>query len=88
MEHSPESEKLVLVFIPTLVSLLVAAEKAKGSALSEEEVVSIRDKATCMVLPFSVALAGDDARGYVDIVAEDCWLEWQRARLEILSSKD
>ncbi|MFT3736646.1 MAG: DUF2314 domain-containing protein [Rhodocyclaceae bacterium] len=38
-------EKLVPVFIPALVAILVNAEDKKGEPLSKEEVIAIRDDA-------------------------------------------
>ena len=37
------SDETVLVFIPPLVALLLRAEELKGSAISEKEVLKIRD---------------------------------------------
>jgi hypothetical protein len=79
-------EPLVLVFIPTLVSILWRAETDKGSPLTEREVIAIRDGATCITVPYSVAEASEEQRGYPDIVGEDCWSEWQRARIELSSA--
>lgn len=73
-------DPLCLVFVPALVALLTAAEDKKGAPLTELEVCDIRDRATCVALPFSTALAMEAERGYPDIVAEDCWYEWQRVR--------
>lgn len=44
-------EPLIPVFIPALVVLLLDAERRKGSPLTEEEVLHIRDKGVCIVLP-------------------------------------
>jgi len=74
------TDPLCLVFIPTLVSLLKAAEDCKGTPLSEEEVLEIRDNATATAVPFSAAVALEKERGYEDIVPEECWNEWQRVR--------
>lgn len=74
-------EELCLVFIPALSVVLQSAEMNKGSPLTEPEVLKIRDEATCIVLPFGVALKAENERGFRDIVAEDCWNEWQRLRL-------
>ncbi len=41
--------ELVPVFIPPLAMLLVAAEKRKGGALTEAEVVAIRNRGVCMI---------------------------------------
>ncbi|MEA3237479.1 hypothetical protein OP492_22750 [Pseudomonas mosselii] len=74
------TDPLCLVFVPALVSLLKAAEDRKGSQLSEDEVLEIRDNATATAIPFSVAVAMEKERGYEDIVPEECWKEWQRVR--------
>ncbi|WP_426132889.1 hypothetical protein [Pseudomonas sp. PWP3-1b2] len=80
------TEPLCLVFVPALVAVLTAAEHKKGVPLTEVEVCDIRDQATCMTLTFSTALAMEEQRGYPDIVAEDCWNEWQRVRDSIQKS--
>ncbi|MBW8130327.1 MULTISPECIES: hypothetical protein [Pseudomonas] len=80
------TDPLCLVFVPALVVLLTAAENKKGLPLTELEVCNIRDQATCVALTFSTALEMEEQRGYPDIVAEDCWNEWQRVRLEIQTS--
>lgn len=72
------TDPLCLVFVPALIAVLCAAETRKGAPLTEAEVFEIRDAATCITLPFSKALALETERGYPDIVAEDCWNEWQR----------
>ncbi|MBS6082705.1 MAG: hypothetical protein KIC49_16000 [Pseudomonas fluorescens] len=74
------TEPLCLVFVPALAAVLTAAESKKGAPLSEVEVCNIRDQATCIAVTFSIALAMEQERGYPDIVAEDCWNEWQRLR--------
>jgi hypothetical protein len=75
------TDQLCAVFIPALALLLKDAETSKGSPLSEAEVLAIRDGATCIAVPFDVALQMESDRGLRDIVAEDCWSEWQRIRL-------
>ncbi|MDE1165481.1 MAG: hypothetical protein PW845_08835 [Pseudomonas sp.] len=74
------TDPLCLVFIPALVSLLKAAEDRKGTLLSEDEVLEIRDNATATAVPLSAAFALENDRGYRDIVPEECWKEWQRVR--------
>lgn len=76
------TDPLCLVFVPPLVALLTAAESRKGSPLTEDEVCTIRDKATCVAVPFSTALDMEGKRGYADIVAEDCWSEWRKLRAQ------
>ncbi|WP_207283112.1 hypothetical protein [Pseudomonas sp. FW300-N2F2] len=74
------TDQLCAVFIPALVLLLNDAETRKGSPLSEAEVLAIRDGATCIAVPFDVALQMERDRGLRDVIAEDCWSEWQRVR--------
>jgi hypothetical protein len=76
-------ESLVLVFIPALAPLLVRAEDAKGSPLTEAEVLRIRDNAICVAMPVDVAAAVEAKRGYRDLNPKDCWVEWQRLRPEL-----
>lgn len=42
---------MAVLYIPSLVSLLVNAEKQKGSGLTQQEVEKIRDNATCISVP-------------------------------------
>ncbi|WP_138762947.1 hypothetical protein [Pseudomonas lactis] len=74
------TDPLCLVFVPSLAAVLTAAESKNGAPLCEVEVCDIRDQATCIAVTFSTALAMEQERGYPDIVAEDCWNEWQRLR--------
>ena len=77
------SDPLCLVFIPALVTILLHTEKTLGRPLTEAEVIAIRDKATCMAMPASMAAKMEAKRGYPDIVAEAVWSEWQSARLQL-----
>jgi hypothetical protein len=47
--------------------LLKAAEDRKGTPLSENEVLEIRNNATTTSVPFSAAFALEEERGYRDI---------------------
>lgn len=76
-------DPLCLVFIPPLVTVLFHAEKTLGKSLTETEVIAIRDKAVCMAMPASQAAIMEEKRGYLDIVAEAVWPEWQSARLQL-----
>lgn len=78
-----DNDRLCLVFIPALVTLLYKAEATLGKPLNEQQVLAIRDGAVCMAMSYKAALAGEQARGYPDIVAEDAWGEWQRARQDL-----
>jgi hypothetical protein len=80
------NEKLIFVPMPTLVSLLLRAERDKGTPLTEPEVVAIRDGCTCVALPEAVAAGVAKDRGYDDIDPERCWEQWQIAREELLDA--
>ena len=70
------ADPLIPVFIPALVALLIHHEKQKGVPLTEAEVLSIRDKGTCVMMPTSRAIELDRKRGYNDIDPEKCWEQW------------
>ena len=80
-----DGDPLVPVFMPSLVSILLGAEKRKGSPLTYEEVLQIRDQSTCVMLPTSQVSTIDDSRGYDDINPERCWEEFLRVRSELLA---
>ncbi|RON45982.1 hypothetical protein [Pseudomonas frederiksbergensis] len=80
------TEQLCVVFIPALSVALQSAETNKGSPLTESEALKIRDQATCVAVPFEVALDMENERGFRDLVSEDCWNEWQRLRLSMKKS--
>jgi hypothetical protein len=79
--------KLFLTFIPALVTVLLNRETAKGSPLTEQEVIEIRDKAAVVALPEEAAAAVAEQRGYQDIDPERCWEQWQEVRID-LKGKD
>lgn len=79
-----KNDPLCLVFIPALVTVLLNKERAKGSPLTEDEVLAIRDNCVAIAVPFSVALKMQKEIGYPDIIPEDCWNEWQRVRTQLL----
>ena len=76
-------EDLVIEFTPPLVALLLAAERAKGSPLTEEEAFDVRDNATCIRLRRSAAEALAAERGYADLDPERCFEEWQVVRAQL-----
>lgn len=78
------ADPLVPVPIPALGVLLLNLEKQKGSPLSEQEVLEIRDKAVCMMLPLSTRRTMEEKRGYRDVNPENVWPEWQEFRAEAL----
>lgn len=77
------TDDLVIYPVPSLIALLLNREHAKGSPLTEEEVLRIRDNCEAIAVPPDVAREMDRERGYVDIDPEHCWEEWQTAREEL-----
>jgi hypothetical protein len=75
--------KLIPVFMPALVVLLVAAERKKGSPLTEDEVLAIRNGGICMMARVEHAIALDEKRGYNDLDPERVWEQWQEARVSL-----
>lgn len=78
--------KLVLTFIPALVSVLLHRENEKGSPLTEQEVFEIRDKAVVIALPEEEAAAVARERGYQDIDPNRCFEQWQEVRTELVDA--
>lgn len=74
------SEPLVIVPIPALVTLLLNRERAKGVPLTEGEVLAIRDNAVSIALPRDVAAHMAEERGYDDIDQDNVWAEWSAIR--------
>lgn len=76
-------EQLIPVFIPALVVLLAHEEHERGRALTEDEVVDIRDHGVCMMVRRSMAVEMAEQRGYPDIDPERAWEDWQAVRLTL-----
>lgn len=76
-------DDLVLQFIPPLVTILLNAERTKGSPLTEVEVLEIRDSSACVRLPRSAAEAMIQQRGYSDLDPDRCWQQWQDVRAQL-----
>jgi hypothetical protein len=76
-------ERLIPTFVPPLVTLLVNAERQKGSSLDPAEVAAVRDRGVCIMLPESEAVKLAQARGYGDIDPERAWEQWQAVRQQI-----
>lgn len=77
-------EQLVTVFLNPLAMLLAAREKQKGSALTEAEVLEIRDGAACMRMPLAQAekfYESLDAQSPIPrLNPEQVWEQWQLVR--------
>lgn len=76
-------DPLIPAFIPALVVLLCQSEKRKGSPLTRDEVLKIRDEGVCIMVPRSKAAAIAESRGYDDIDPEQAWERWQVAREQL-----
>ncbi|AUI59537.1 hypothetical protein [Amycolatopsis sp. BJA-103] len=83
MDRAGEDD-LVIEFVPPLIALLLAAERSKGGPLTEEEVIEIRDGATCIRSPKSLSEAMAEQRGYTDLDPERCWEQWRSVRTELV----
>ena len=82
-----DSPPLVIYCIPSLVSTLHEREREKGSPLTEEEVITIRNGCKALKVPETVAQAVDQERGYKDIDPLHCWEQWQTMRMHILAAE-
>ncbi|MBL1074223.1 hypothetical protein JK358_07420 [Nocardia sp. 2] len=71
-----DDDPLVPIPIPALIALLIRREDDKGAALTEDEVLDVRNKALCMMMPLSDQRALARSRGYRDIDPDYVWQEW------------
>lgn len=72
--------------MPALVVLLVHAEKHKGSPLTQQEVLAIRDKGACIMMRQEHAISLAEKRGYDDLDPERVWEQWQEARAQMANA--
>lgn len=80
----PNPDGHAIMFIPSLVSVLLAAERSRGGPLGEAEVLSFRDRSGAMAVPADNARRLEAGRGYRDLDPDRCWQEWQEQRLELV----
>lgn len=78
-----QRDSLLIVPVPSLVATLLNRERTKGSALTEAEVLAIRDAAPSIAMPRVVVEELNRSRGYADIDPENVWAEWQTVRLDL-----
>lgn len=78
------SEELIIYPVPSLVATLLNRERAKGSPLTEQEVIEIRDACPAIALRPEDVRKIEERRGYKDIDPENCWEEWQEARKDLI----
>src|SRR5258708_39638095 len=74
----PLPDGLTLVFVPSLAALLTRALELNGTALTEAQVLRIRNGANVVVADHDQARAVEEKRGYADIDAVDAWQGWVR----------
>jgi hypothetical protein len=86
-EQTSRGEREVVVFLNPLIMLLAGREREKGSHLTEEEVIAVRDGAACVLMTESQAAtfyANLDAQfPYPRIDPERVWEQWQEVRDQI-----
>ncbi len=63
--------------VPSLVATLLAAERDKGAALTEEEVDRVVDGAPAIAMSAEDLRALERSRGYADIEPRRAWAQWQ-----------
>lgn len=66
--------------IPALVTILLGRERELKRRLSKEEVLQIRDKCACMMLPAEMNAQLSQNRGYRDVSLDTPWEDWCEAR--------
>jgi hypothetical protein len=75
-----EATQLTLTFIPTLVSVLIAAERSKGRPLTQTEVEQIVSNGAVVAMEPRDAVLLERSRGYADIEPALAWEQWQIVR--------
>jgi hypothetical protein len=78
----PLPEGLELFFIPSLAGMLFRSQQENGAALTEDEVLDIRDHWGVLVMTHDDARALEERRGYSDIDPADVWQNWLRLQEE------
>jgi hypothetical protein len=76
----PLPEGHAILFIPSLAALLSRAEELKGSSLTEEQVVRIRDASQAVVTLAAAAAATVAQRGYPEVDPHEPWESWRAMR--------
>ena len=74
----PLPQGLALIFVPSLAALLTRARQLNGAALTEDQVLRIRNNSTVIVMDHDAARAVEEQRGYADIDPADAWRGWLR----------
>lgn len=69
--------ELEIVFMPALVTLLLASEGKAVRALTRAEVEGIVEKGVCMTMKPRDAQKVERSRGYSDLDPEQAWEQWR-----------
>lgn len=72
----PLPERLTIVFVPSLAALRTKARELNGAALTEKQVLAIRDGSKVMVVDHDAAHAVKEKRDYADIDAVNARQSW------------
>ena len=83
MAEDVQTSQLVPFFIPSLGATLLAVEEAKGSPLTEDEVIKIRDHSKCVLITDEIASEMEAERGYKDLSPEKCWIEYLELKAQL-----
>jgi hypothetical protein len=75
-----KAASLPLTFIPSLVTILTAAERSKARPLTRSEVEQIVSKGAVVAMEPRDAQALERSRGYADLEPELAWEQWQIVR--------
>ncbi len=86
MNNQVEEDRLEVIFAPDLLYLLRFKESEKGSCLTEEEVLKIRDNAICMTIASSRLREIEKSRGYKDVDPKNCWAEWNEYKIHVINA--
>lgn len=76
----PRPDGLAILFIPALSALLTRAEQLKGSSLTEQQVLLVRDAAVAVATRADAATATIAQRGYPEVDPENVWPSWWAIR--------
>lgn len=79
-ENAIEPCELAMMFVPSLVATLMAAEQKQSRRLTRPEVERIVSGGQVIAMTRADALALERARGYADIEPERAWEQWQIVR--------
>jgi hypothetical protein len=74
------ASKLAVVFMPSLVSMLMATEQKAGRPLTQKQVEELTAKCPCITMEHRHAQAMERSRGHADIDPERVWEQWQISR--------